>query len=174
MLRIHGNDFGAVLFRFRHDELSGADQGLLIGKADPLSGPDGSQGGLQPHHAHHSGYDAVRASEGGGFHQPRLAVRYPDGKILNPVCQGLGSIPSRHYGKLRQESPALLLHTLHALPGSQRPHPDPGQVGNNIQRLPANGAGGPQDTNTFYHGFPLIIPPWAAKESAPPSAEQQL
>ena len=61
MLGVHGHDLRAVLLRLGHHQLSGADQRFLVGKTDPLLCPDGSQRGLQAHHAHHSGDDAVHA-----------------------------------------------------------------------------------------------------------------
>ena len=46
VLGVHGNDFRLVLFRFRHHQFPGADQGLLVGKTDALARPNGRQRGL--------------------------------------------------------------------------------------------------------------------------------
>ena len=46
MLGIHGDNLRAASFRLGHHQLPGADQGLLVGKADALLCPDGGEGGL--------------------------------------------------------------------------------------------------------------------------------
>ena len=46
MFGIHGDNFRTVLFRLVHHQFTGADQRFLIGKADALTCPDGSQRGL--------------------------------------------------------------------------------------------------------------------------------
>ena len=168
VLGIHGNNFRVILFRLRHDQLSGADQGLLIGKADALARPDGGKGRLQPYHAHHGGDDAVRFRQRGRFQQTLLPPVYPDGKVFNPGLQLFCCFLRSHDRKGRPESAALLGHSLHTGSRGKRRHPQSGQAADNIQALPSDGAGGAENTDTFDHIRLLTSSPEAEAAAVPP------
>ena len=169
MLRIHRNDLCPVLLRLRHDQLSGADQCFLVGKPDPFAFPDCRKRRLQTYHPHCGGNYTVRLRQGRCRNQPRLTEGNLRGQTGNAFRQGFRRLPGRHDRKCRTEPPALLGHPFHTGSGSQGSHTDLGQVREHIQSLPPDGAGGAEDTNTFYHGTITLIPPWASKESALPS-----
>ena len=151
MLGVHRNDLCAVFLRRLHHDLSGADQRLFVGKADALSGPNGSQRGLQSHHTHHGGDDAVGIGHGGRFQQTCLSPADPDGQIVDGICQLLGSFRSGHNSQLRTEPAALIRHPFHIGTGCQCRYPNLRAAADNIQALPADGAGAAQNTDGFDH-----------------------
>lgn len=53
VFRVHRDDLCPILVRRIHHQLPAHTRVSLVGKANPLSPLDGSQGGLQTHHAHH-------------------------------------------------------------------------------------------------------------------------
>ena len=143
MLRVHGNNLRAVLFRLCHHQLTGADQRLLVGKADALAGPDGRQRGLQPHHAHYGGDDTVHLHQRCRLFQPPVSVTHADIAVFaQQSFQGNGRFLGGHHRQLRRKLPALLQHPIHIGAGSQRRHTDTCHAANDIQRLSADGTGG--------------------------------
>ena len=161
MLGIHGDDLRTVLLRLSHHQLPGADQSLLVGKANALFRPDGGEGGLQTDHANHGGDNAVGFLQRRRFHQTRLTEVYPDRQTFYSFRQRLSGFLRCHDGELRGKLPALLRHPLHVGSGGERRYPDAGQTADNVQALPADGAGGAENTDTLHHR-PLLTPPWEA------------
>lgn len=66
------------------------------------------------------------------------------------LTQALRGLLRTHHGKLRPEAAALLGHALHILPGSQRSDAH-GQLLNDLERLPPDGAGRTEDRQIFCH-----------------------
>ena len=82
----------AVLLGLGHDQLPGADQGFLVGKADSLPRPDGGQGGLKPQHAHHGGNHRVGLGQRRrGGQKPRLSMLNLDLRQVGKPRPKLGS-----------------------------------------------------------------------------------
>ena len=78
VLAVHRNDLRAVLFGGGHHQLTGTHQRFLVGKGDAPSKADGSQGGFQPHAAHHGGHHGV-----GFFHLCRRQQTFCSGAHLD-------------------------------------------------------------------------------------------
>ena len=142
MLRVHRHDLRPIGIRRVHHQLSGADQRLLIGQGDALLLPDGGQGGAQAHHAHHGGDHRVRLGADGGLQQglrpPQdtgVRVRQADRQVLcrRLVCQHRQ--PGAEFSRLG-------LQPLRVGMGREGGHPQP-QLLRHVQRLAADGAGGP-------------------------------
>ena len=66
------------------------------------------------------------------------------------LTQALRGLLRAHHGKLRPEAAALLGHALHILPGCQRSDAH-GQLLNDLERLPPDGAGRTEDRQIFCH-----------------------
>ena len=142
MLGVHRNDLGAVLLGLGHDQLPGADQGFLVGKADSLPRPDGGQGGLKPQHAHHGGNHRVGLGQRRGGQKPRLSMLNLDLRQVGKPRPKLGSQLRRGYhGQRRVELAALLLHQVQAAAAGEGSH-GKSQVLHHGKGLAPDGAGG--------------------------------
>ena len=144
MLAVHRHDLRtAAVSRSRH-QLSGADQGLLVGQSNALALLNGGQSGTKAHHPHHGGHYRVRLRQRGRLQKALHAVGHPDGQPPEAARQlhGGGHIP-QHY-QPGQKCPGLLLQETHAPVSGQSGHPEPKLPGY-LQSLPANGAGRPQE-----------------------------
>ena len=141
MLRVHGDDFRPPLLRRLHHQLSGADQGFLVGQGDALALPDGGQGGLKTHHTHHGGDHRIdsrqgrRRGEGGNTAvDTGVCVRQADLQVPGRRLVG-------HDDLSGPEFPGLFLRQGHAVVGGDGSHRQP-QLFRHVQGLPPNGAGG--------------------------------
>ena len=172
MLGIHRNNLCTIAFGLRHHQFPGADQGFLVGKTDAFFCPDGSQGGPESHHTHHSGNHAVRLGNLGRFNQSGFSPAYPNGKVCDFPGQGLGRFFRCHDSQLRLKLPALLGHALDTCSRRQGHYLNFRQMGDNIQALPANGAGRAKNADIVYHSLFLItqLPPESTAKMLPSGA----
>ena len=141
MLRIHRHDLGAVLVRRVHHQLSGTHQGLLVGKADALFLPDGSQCGPQAHHAHHGRDHEVRLGDRSGVLQSRKTAQYLRVRIRQAQGQVLCSLFIRHDGQTGAEAAHLSLHPLYTGAGCQGRYAQ-AHLLRYLQRLPSHRTSG--------------------------------
>ena len=144
VLRVHRYDIHPAAVGLVHDQLAGADQRLLIGKGDALTGMDGRQRGTQTHDTHHCRDHRIRGRQRGRFHQALHAGGHPDGGIRQRKAQLFRRLGVHHDRKLGLELAALRFHPGHVPVGRQR-HRAKAAGGNHVQRLTANGAGGAQN-----------------------------
>ena len=164
MLRIHRHDLRAIFGRLCHHQFTGADQGLLIGKTDPLTGPNGRQRRLQAQHAHYCGDHTLGFFHGSCQDQTCFTISHFRIQILDLGRQLLHRSQIRHNRQLGTELTALLCHQFPVGAGGQCHHPDIRHPGNHIQALPANGAGGTQNTDIIHH---INSPSGSAEASLP-------
>ena len=120
VLRVHGVDFGPVVLGFLQHQRPGADQRLLVGQADPLALPDGSQGRPQARHPHQGGDGRVGGGDGGRLQHPLQAAEDLDVGVGQPDPQVGGGFFVRQGGQGGPVLPGLLLHQLDAGVGRQR------------------------------------------------------
>ena len=149
MLRIHRDDLRSVLPCGRHDERAAADERFLVRKGNALFLPDGRQRGAQAQHPDHRRHDRVRLlvlRRGEALHAGEDADLLPRQR----VTQLLRRLRRGHDRKLRAEFAALLRHALDVASGGQRRNAD-GKLLDDLQRLPADGAGGAEDRYALCH-----------------------
>ena len=156
MLRIHRDDLGPLLRRPGHDDVPGADQGLLVGQGDALFPVDGGQSGSQPHRAGHGGNHAVRLLHGGGLNQALHTGAHPDVCVGHGDFELLGGLFIVHRYKFGVQPPGLLLQHID-LPVGGEGHNGHTDMLRHGDGLPADGAGAAQDGNGFYHIIFLFI-----------------
>ena len=156
MLRIHRHDLRPLLRRPGHDDVPGADQGLLVGKGNALSLVDGGQGGLQAHRAGYGGDHAVRLLHGGGLNQPLHAGAHLDVRVGHGDPEGLGGLFIVYRHELGVQPSGLLLQHID-LPIGGKGHHRHTDMLRHGDGLPADGAGTAQNGNGFYHTIFLFI-----------------
>ena len=169
MLGINGDDLRPAALRLSHDQLTGTDQRLLVGKANTFLRANGRKGGFQAQHPHNGGDDAVHAFQRRGGNEAFFPPEHPGGQIGNGLPQ-LGCPRFRsHHGQLRAELPALLGQALDAGTGSQCTHANLRVFSDNVQALPPDGTGRAQNTDAIYH---MLTPPKVESEAALPQEVQ--
>ena len=113
MLRVHRDDFRAVLLCRVHHQLPGANQSFFIGQTDAFPRLNGGQGGFQTDHAHHSGDDRIRLRHRGRCQKTVRAEPNFYGQICQPLSQLLRQLLRGHHRQFGPERPALLRHPVH-------------------------------------------------------------
>ena len=167
VLGVHGDDVRPPALRLGHDQLPGADQGLLIGQGDAFFLPDGGQGGLQAHAAHNGGDHGVGLGQLGRQQQTLRPLRHPDIRIRQPQAQLTGGVPVIQHRQLGVKLPGLPLQQVHLAVGGKGRH-GKAQLTGHLEGLAADGAGGAQQRDGFCHGRPPLTPPGpAAGRTAP-------
>ena len=151
VLRIHRHNFRPAPLCLGHNQLTGTDQGFLVGKTDALSRTNGSQSWLQSQHTHNRRDDAVRITPGSRGQQAFFPPHDPGRKIADQVFQCQGTFPGACHRQLRPEFTALFGKSLNIGSRGQGTHPDLGIHTHHIQALPPDGAGGTENTDTVNH-----------------------
>ena len=140
----------SAALRLVHNQLSAADQSLLIGQGDSLARPDGRERRPQAHHTHHGGDHSIRLGHSGRFLQGGKAPQHPHRRIRQAYRQIPGGGLVGHNRQTRRKPPRLLLYPLNAGMGGNGRHLQP-QLLHHVQRLPADGARGAQYGNHIRH-----------------------
>ena len=156
MLRVHGDYLRPLLPGSGHDDVPGADQGLLVGQGYALSLVYGRQGGSEPHGAGHGGDHAVRLLQGGGLDEALHAGAHTDVRVRHGSLESLCRLPVVHRHEGRVQPPGLLFQHIYLPVCGESGHPYAGVLrhGNG---LPAYGAGAAQYGYGFYHNIFLFI-----------------
>ena len=157
VLGVHGDDVRAAALRLGHDQLPGADQGLLIGQGDAFFLPDGGQGGLQAHAAHNGGDHGVGLGQLSRQQQALRPRLHPDVRVRQAQAQLPGGVPVVQHRQGGVKLPCLLLQQVHLAVGGQGRH-GKAQLPGHLQGLAADGAGGAQQGNGFCHVAILLMP----------------
>ena len=156
MLRIHRDDLRSLLRRPCHDDIAGADQGLLVGQGDALFPVDGGQSGLQAHRAGHGRDHTVCLLHGGGPDQALHAGANLDVRVGHGDPELSGSLLIVYRHKLGVQPPGLLLQQVDLPVGGESHHRHTDMLRHG-DGLPADGAGAAQNGNGFYHTIFLFI-----------------
>ena len=153
VLAVHGDDTGTGALRFFGDELSGCDEGLLVGEGDDLPCLHSGISGHNPGSPDNGRDNNVGLVCGGCFQDPVNSIEHLDTRTFEQI-PGPGSGFLFIYGdKCRFEKLGLVRDGLPVRSGGKRDDfKNPGLPRDDVQRIAADGPGGTQDAYPSGHG----------------------
>ena len=149
---VHRDDLRTVFGSGSHDQLTGADQRLLIGQGDAFPLPDGGQRRRKTHAAHDGGDKGIRLLRSGGGQKSLLPCQHLNVHVGQALTQHTGGIRVIHRRKARPELPRLLLQKVDIRMGGQCRH-GKAQLPGHLQCLPSDRAGRSQKGDGFRHSM---------------------
>ena len=150
VLRVHRDNFRALLLRPCHHQLPSAHQGLLVGQCDALAAINGGQSGAQPCHTHDGSDHRICFRQRCRLQQPLLAGQHFCVGVRQPHLQlGGGGFIHRHH-QPRSKFPDLGLGQLHAAVHRDGGYPVATGL-RHLQRLPPDGTAGTQNRQRSFH-----------------------
>ena len=121
--------------------------------------------GWQAHHAHHGVAHEIGFPEGGRLAQALHALEHAGGCIRHGHAQLRGGAAVKNSGHPRAEFADLPLEERDVSAGRQRAHGE-AQAAGHVERLCADGTGGAQQGDRFFHAvFHLLCEDAAARNT---------
>ena len=150
MFAVNGKDRNALLSGQLHDDVTGSDQGFLVGQGDLLAGFDCGDGGTHTDHSHDRGDKIVIAFHGGHFQYPIHTAEDLDVQILYADPQIFSGILVPHHCRFRPEFANLRFYQIYALPRAKCRNFDVFLFSCHVQSLSSDGSGRAQ-YRYFFH-----------------------